>query len=669
MLPEPHGTADELLDDIEREQRYPECDLVRRAGQALAAIWRGDVEPLTFLFPDGSTEKAAEFYSEARMLAGYNRLAGEVVREMIAMLPADQTIRVLEVGAGTGGLTMHLLPQLPSERAEYVFTDLSPLFLRAAEERFRVFPLLRTRLFDVSRAPREQDVEAGSFDLIVAANVLHATPRLRETLANVRQLLRPGGWLLLLEGANPPLWGDMVFTLIDGWWSFEDTDLRPDYPLMRCDRWCQVLGETGFEKVACLNDAKHRDDSNHTLYLAQCGETTSTELVGIVAVPRPLGSGPDRQTNQPRPNGRGTASLPRMVATPDPLPVAQPELIELVRSHAARVMRMPVESIDPKQPLSELGLDSLMAIELRTQLGQHLGMELSLNPLRMRRSVEEIAAYLYSDKEPPRGFQEVSGSKLRNLELDVPRVHLVPLQQGGDQLPLFFVPAGYGDLLAFQDIANALGADQPVYGLQPASAKQVKTIRQMSIYRLVSAYISEIKKVQPTGPYFLSGYSAGGIIVVELARELLRQGDQIGLLVIFDPPSHVPFWLDWFYAINYRVCLHTHLIGLIRNVRSRLIRRMFHTVLDEGLRTHTTVTREHLVAPYPGRITHFRARLSQSSLVSLCPVGWFWRKTARDGVEVHWIPGTHYGMLRGPGAGVVVDELADCLKRAKSAKD
>ena len=104
-------------------------------------------------------------------------------------------------------------------------------------------------------------------------------------------------------------------------------------------------------------------------------------------------------------------------------------------------------------------------------------------------------------------------------------------------------------------------------------------------------------------------------------------------------------------------------------MRSRLLRRLFHTVLDEGLRTHTTVTREHHVAPYPGRITHFRAQLSQSSLVSLRPVGRFWRRIARDGVEVHWIPGTHYGMLRGPGAGVVVDELADCLKRAKKSSE
>ena len=68
----------------------------------------------------------------------------------------------------------------------------------------------------------------------------------------------------------------------------------------------------------------------------------------------------------------------------------------------------------------------------------------------------------------------------------------------------------------------------------------------------------------------------------------------------------------------------------------------------------------------PGRITHFRARLSQSWLVSMRSMGRFWRKIARDGVEVHWIPGGHYGMLRGAGKGVVVDELYDCLQRAKS---
>ena len=345
---------------------------------------------------------------------------------------------------------------------------------------------------------------------------------------------------------------------------------------------------------------------------------------------------------------------------------SEEDLSKLVLGHAARVMRLDADEIELTQPLSELGLDSLMATELRAQLGHTLGRELSLNLLQMRRSVEEITAYILVDQASEKAAQTTLGKNLSDLEVGEARAHLVPLQPLGDQKPLFFVPAGYGDLFAFQDNAHAIGLNQPVYGLQPASAKQVKTFRQMSIYRMVSAYISEIKKVQPAGPYMLSGYSAGAIIAVEIAREMMRQGDDISLLVIFDPPSHVPFWLDWFYAANYRICLATGLIRLVRQFRSRLVRRLFHTVLDEGLRTHTTVTREHRLAPYPGRITHFRARLSQSGLVSFRPMGWFWRKVAQDGIEVHWIPGSHYGMLRGPGAGVVVDELYDCLQRAKT---
>ena len=634
------------------ESEYPEWALLNRAGRALASIWRGDVEPLTILFPDGATNQAMRFYSEAKLLSGYNRLAGEVVREAIAALPSDEKVRVLEIGAGTGGLTTHLLPQLGSHCSEYVFTDVSPLFLRAAEQRFDTSPFLQTKLLDISKPAVEQGFDTSSFDLVIAANVLHATPRLHKTLAHVRQLLKPGGWLMLLEGANPPLWGDMIFTLIDGWWCFEDKELRADYPLMRRDRWCKVLNETGFDEVACLNDAKFKDDSNHTLYLAAA---TGCHPVGSSPVKNHLLV--TSQADEPGPQ-RSEGNV-----APD---LADEDLLELVRKHAARVMRLQPDDIDPQRPLSELGMDSLMAVELRTHLGNALGFELSLNPLRMRRSVNEISAYIKEDRTAPQKQQvpqQVEG-RLANLELHTARVLLVPLQSKGDKTPLFFVPAGYGDLLAFEDIASALGANQPVYGLQPASAKQVKTIRQMSIYRLVSAYISEIKNVQKTGPYFLSGYSAGAIIAVEIARELIRQGNEVGLLVIFDPPSHVPFWLDWLYSISYRICFHTGLIPLVRRVRMRYMRRLFHTVLDEGLRTHTTVTREHRVAPYPGRITHFRARLSQSGLVSLKRMGKFWQRLAKDEVEVHWIPGTHYGMLRGPGASVVVDELYDCLQRA-----
>ncbi len=650
----PVGDARAMLDSLQREAAYPECDLIRRAGASLAAIWKGDLEPLSVLFPDGATDQAIAFYSHSRLLAKYNELAGEVLGEAVSQVPATAALRVLEVGAGTGGLTSFLLPRLPADRCEYVFTDVSPLFLHAARERFREFPFLQTALLDIGKPPRGLGFEPGSFDLIVAANVLHATPRLHDTLRHVRQLLKPNGWLILLEAANPPLWGDTVFTLMDGWWNFEDTELRPDYPLMRRDRWARVLQESGFDDIACLNDAKSKDDSKHTLYLAQTKSAATTE--------------PSELARDSKLGRMTDATQPRVTLGDTLIDVFdQDKLSDLVRDHAARVMRLKPEEMELTQPLSELGLDSLMATELRAQLGRTLGRELSLNTLQMRRSIQEIATYVREDQSRE-DAHEAAGEGLATLEVNTPRAQLVPLQSKGAKTPLFFVPAGYGDLFAFQDIAHAIGIEQPVFGLQPASAVRFKTFRQMSIYRLVSAYIEEIKKVQPAGPYLLSGYSAGGIIVVELARELERQGNEVGLLVIFDPPSHVPFWLDWFYAVIYRISVATGLIHVVRRLHSRFARRLFHTVLDEGLRTHTSVTREHRVAPYPGRITHFRARLSQSSLVSMKPIGRFWRRIAQQGHEEHWIPGTHYGMLRGPGAAVVVDELRDCLQRAEASR-
>jgi 2-polyprenyl-3-methyl-5-hydroxy-6-metoxy-1,4-benzoquinol methylase len=113
-------------------------------------------------------------------------------------------LRVLEIGAGTGGTTELVLKGLVSEGGDrmfqtYVFTDISSGFFGAARERFGNVTGIEYQTLDISRDPCEQGFAAGTFDLIVAANVLHATPSLVETLKNVRKLLRPDGKLLLQE--------------------------------------------------------------------------------------------------------------------------------------------------------------------------------------------------------------------------------------------------------------------------------------------------------------------------------------------------------------------------------------------------------------------------------------------------------------------------------------
>ena len=98
----------------------------------------------------------------------------------------------------------------------------------------------------------DQGFEPGTFDIIVAANVLHATAELRRTLRNVRRLLASEGLLILIEATRPQRFGDLIVGLTEGWWKFADKDLRPSYPLLGQEKWLELLREMKFEEPAAL---------------------------------------------------------------------------------------------------------------------------------------------------------------------------------------------------------------------------------------------------------------------------------------------------------------------------------------------------------------------------------------------------------------------------------
>ncbi|NIP84989.1 MAG: methyltransferase, partial [Planctomycetales bacterium] len=95
-----------------------------------------------------------------------------------------------------------------------------------ARRKFREFPFVRYGTLDIELDPQSQGFAAEQFDVVLAANVLHATRDLRQAIGHVRQLLAPQGMLVLLEGTRPQGWLDLIFGLTDGWWRFVDTDLR-----------------------------------------------------------------------------------------------------------------------------------------------------------------------------------------------------------------------------------------------------------------------------------------------------------------------------------------------------------------------------------------------------------------------------------------------------------
>jgi acyl transferase domain-containing protein/NADPH:quinone reductase-like Zn-dependent oxidoreductase/SAM-dependent methyltransferase/acyl carrier protein len=249
--PEPSQLWSQIL--FQQSAFFAEVLLLRRCGQELPRILRGDLNVLTLLFPEGSTTTAEHLYSDSPSFRMHNLVFREALIALTASLPEGRPLRILEIGAGTGGLTTHLLPWLPADRTEYVFTDLSQHFLNKAAEKFQAYPFVRYQLLDVEKPPTEQGLTPHAFDLVVAFQTMHATADLRQSLGHVRQLLAPGGLTILLELMRPLRFVDLLFGFTEGWWRLRDSDVRPDHPLMSFPRWKALLTEMGFEEVVDLS--------------------------------------------------------------------------------------------------------------------------------------------------------------------------------------------------------------------------------------------------------------------------------------------------------------------------------------------------------------------------------------------------------------------------------
>jgi acyl transferase domain-containing protein/SAM-dependent methyltransferase/acyl carrier protein len=218
-------------------------------GPNLFEILQGE-NPLPLLFPGGSLAQAEEIYERNDYAAIMNRAAGEAAS--IFAQSAGRHLRILEVGAGTGGTTTSILQAVSASCERYTFTDLSTHFLARARKKFGQYPQMEYRTFDLERPAAEQAFTPGSYDLIIAANVLHATNDLGKVLANLRTLLSASGQLIILELTRPQRMADLTFGLLEGWWRFTDIELRPRHPLISAHLWLETLKKAGFQPLGAF---------------------------------------------------------------------------------------------------------------------------------------------------------------------------------------------------------------------------------------------------------------------------------------------------------------------------------------------------------------------------------------------------------------------------------
>ncbi|MFC9976570.1 SDR family NAD(P)-dependent oxidoreductase [Spirillospora sp. NPDC127200] len=282
QLTAPRDAARQQLAQLvaDQPQFLAQVLLSLRQAPRLAATWRGQHDPLEVLMTGGSQEFLEQFYDIAPICGFHNQVAAAVLRQIVEAWPAGRPLRILEVGAGTGGTTAVLLPLLPRERTRYDFTDLSPLFFTRAKHRFAAYDFVDYRVLDLNTDSVEQGFTAGGYDLVVAANALHTAADLRPALIGLRRLLAPGGRLVATETHDTETLVP-IFGLLDSFWARDDRDLRPDSLLLARDRWPQVLAESGYTDIVQTGDDQPPVRDHFSVLLA-------TAPAGTAPAPAPL---------------------------------------------------------------------------------------------------------------------------------------------------------------------------------------------------------------------------------------------------------------------------------------------------------------------------------------------------------------------------------------------
>ncbi len=269
-------SLDKQIDHVEKMR--PSWKLYTALARDLAAVIRGEIDALEIMF---SSPLAETFYADI-----FNNICDHKFAAFFSLAShQNPSQRILEVGAGTGGMTYHILSALDRLEeqtggqafAEYVYTDISAAFFEKAKERFSNFADRMTfRPLDLENDVVKQGFDASGYDIVFAGSVLHATSDIANTLTNIRSVLKPGGKLVFLEITGEPMVVTFAFGLLPGWWLSKES-YREWNPTLTVERWGDMLLQTGFSG----NDLVLRDYQSEASHFVSIVVSTAIDEAPI----------------------------------------------------------------------------------------------------------------------------------------------------------------------------------------------------------------------------------------------------------------------------------------------------------------------------------------------------------------------------------------------------
>ena len=328
-----------------------------------------------------------------------------------------------------------------------------------------------------------------------------------------------------------------------------------------------------------------------------------------------------------------------------------------------------ISPIGVKDNFFELGGHSMLAVRMMAAIERRTGRRLPLAVLFQQATVEHLARLL---REP---------------ETCPPESSLVPLSREGTGRPFFAVHPAGGTVFCYKLLADLVEPRRPFFGLQAVGIDGTRPPHEDAV-AMAAHYAAAIRSAQPHGPYLLGGWSLGGNLAFEVARQLLAQGEPVGLLALFDsgslPPEREPNEEDFLPIIMalFPGCDDMTLDRLRQMTPQEHLEYFYQRAVRAGVvppdlgldaaarifevfKGNLRAMWEYRPQPYAGKITLFASEEQPTSIDIARDPCLGWGAWAEGGVEVHRVPGRHLDVIREPNVRVLAAGLSECLARAE----
>ena len=393
------GSLEDQKDDLMRT--YPELGpythLLWVCLKAYPDILRGERSATDVLFPDSSMALVEEIYKGNANADYFNHIVVQFVRwyveDRLPKLSPTDKINMIEVGAGTGGTSALILDAIHAygDRVHYAYTDVSQSFINHGKKRFGSrYSFMDFKKLDVETDVASQGFTPGSFDLILAANVIHATRNIQHTLRTIKPLLKTNGCLILNEATAVVDFTTLTFGLLEGWWLFEDEDVRiPGSPLVAPRMWRHVLAAEGFRHPLNLKPDNDAMGASQHILVAESDGVVRLKDPGTRSV-RP--AGPERAVAKAEAPEKAEESVPAP-GTRKPMDIKQyvEKTIEACVAEALDLGDRPIES---DKPFSDFGVDSIIGIDVINKINDAFGIVLKTIAIYDYSNVKRLSEYI-----------------------------------------------------------------------------------------------------------------------------------------------------------------------------------------------------------------------------------------------------------------------------------